>query len=287
MSNLEFFTVSSVQYPAKEEAMAFRGAEGLPVKSAVIGITYPSPDYYIRRDAEIGINCFEYVIEGEGELLLDGEWVRARAGDTYILCAGEAHEYRSDPKKPWKKVWINFKCDYIAALFKAYRVRSGVYAADTRAYFDTMYALSRSGRPYGEICFTIADCIHRVVACAAVSARRGLDTDGFLIREALTAAVYKKAGLDEIAAGLHMSKSNMIRTFKRDYGLTPYEFLLNAKMDAAKLLLKNTRMTVKEIADRVCVADEHYFSSLFLKRVGQRPGAYRRGEPRPAAADRP
>lgn len=99
--------------------------------------------------------------------------------------------------------------------------------------------------------------------------------DGFVIREALAAAVYEKRNLDDIAAELHMSKSNMIRVFKREYGTTPYEFLLGEKIDAAKLLLKNTRMKVSEIADRVCVADEHYFSALFLKRTGMRPGAYR------------
>ncbi len=277
MRNMEkSYTESAVLYPAREEARAFRDESGLPITSVVIGVTNPFLDYRISRSAESDIFVVEYVVEGEGELIIGGERMRARAGDTYILCAGEAHEYRADPRNPWKKLWINFRCEYIAGFMRAYGVRSGVYRADTRALFETALSLSRSGRPFGEICFTVADCIHRVIAAAAAAARHGSRADGFVIREALAAAVYEKRNLDDIAAELHMSKSNMIRVFKREYGTTPYEFLLGEKIDAAKLLLKNTRMTVSEIADRVCVADEHYFSALFLKRTGMRPGAYRK-----------
>lgn len=278
MRNMDKYRTSSVLYPAREEARAFREESDLPITDVVIGVTYPFPEYRISRPPETEINVVEYVAEGEGELIIGGERVRARAGDTYILCAGEAHEYRADPRNPWKKFWINFRSEYIAGFMRAYGVRSGVYRADTRALFETALSLSRSGRPFGEICFTVADCIHRVITAAAAAARHGCRTDGFVIREALAAAVYEKRSLDDIAAALHMSKSNMIRVFKREYGTTPYEFLLGEKIGAAKLLLKNTRMTVSEIADRVCVADEHYFSALFLKRTGLRPGAYRKAD---------
>lgn len=272
MRNLEFFTTGDVAYSC-EEAIAFTGAEGLPIDSAVIGITYPFAGYRIERAADVGLYDFEYILDGAGELFLNGRWVRAQAGDT-VIWRGEEHRYRALADRPWKKVWINFTCAYMSAFLTAYGVQSGAYAADTRAFFDTLLSLSHSGRPYGEICFDIAGCLHGIAAHAARAVRRD-DSDGFLIREALTAAVYRKVTLDDLAAELHMSKSNLIRVFRRDYGMPPYEFLLRAKVDAAKLLLKNTRMSVKEIADRVCVSDEHYFSALFLRRTGMRPGAYR------------
>lgn len=40
-----------VKYPNKEFAAAFLAENGVPFQNAVIGITYPSPDYQIDRRA--------------------------------------------------------------------------------------------------------------------------------------------------------------------------------------------------------------------------------------------
>lgn len=272
MSKPQFFEKGTVKYPAKEDAMAFVGTEDLPVFHVVIGTTYPLSEYAISRPAETSPFNLEYVLEGEGDVYVHGEWVRAKAGDTYILRRGERQAYRADARRPWHKLWITFYSAYMDAFLDAYRVSSGVYHTDTSNAFQTLIALSRSGRSYGEICFTIAECIHTIVLSAA--ATHG-ESDGERIREALNAAVYKKCDLSDVAAQLHMSKSNLIRVFERTYGVTPYEYLLTAKTDAAKLLLRSTHMRVKEIADSVCIGDEHYFSTLFLRRTGMRPSAYR------------
>ena len=87
--------------------------------------------------------------------------------------------------------------------------------------------------------------------------------------------MYEKINLDTVASNLHISKSNLIRVFKKNYGVTPYEYLLTLKTETAKILLRETTMSVKEIADRLCISDEHYFSSLFFARVGMRPREYR------------
>lgn len=275
MSKIEKAKTAAVAYPAKERAFAFSGDENTPMERVLIGVTYPLSEYEIFRGPDVGIFDFEYVAEGRGEIFLDGEWREANAGDTYILVPDRVHHYRADAQKPWKKFWVNFRCDYMGAMLKAYGIKQGCYPVDTRAYFDALLSLAGAGRSYGEICFTVADCIHQIASCVGGYLQRGQNSDAFVVREALNAAVYRKIGLEDIARQLHMSKSNMIRVFRRAYGITPYEYLLASKTDAAKLLLRNTRMTVKEIADYVHITDEHYFSTLFLRRTGQRPSDYR------------
>lgn len=275
MSNSQRFNPFDPCYPSKEEAMAFSGAEGLPLGMVVIGTTYPIADYGILRENSEVFN-FEYVTDGHGEVLVGGKWVSVSAGDTYILRTDERHEYRSLPQDPWTKKWIMFDCSYMSAFLDAYGVPSGVYRADTQSYFDTLISLSHSDAPFREICFSLSDCLHRIVECVASAAHNDARSDALAIRETLSAAVYRKCSLDDIADELHISKSTLMRTFKNEFSVSPYEYLLEAKTEAAKLLLKNTRMTLKEIADRLCLGDEHYFSSLFLRRTGIRPGAYRK-----------
>ena len=120
----------------------------------------------------------------------------------------------------------------------------------------------------------MASCVNHIVHTIATEQQQE-GGDAYRICMALHAAVYETLSLDELADSLHISKSNVIRVFKKQYGVTPYEYLLGLKMDAAKLLLRNTQMTIKEIAQLVKIGDAHYFSSLFLSRVGMRPRDYR------------
>ena len=53
-------------------------------------------------------------------------------------------------------------------------------------------------------------------------------------------------------------------------------FAKEAETEAAKLLLRDTDMTVSETALRLAFSDGHYFSNLFFERTGVRPRDYRR-----------
>ena len=129
------------------------------------------------------------------------------------------------------------------------------------------------------LCRIIADQVHAIIQQISPIVI-DQETVGFStadrIREMLDSGIYKKLDLSRVSMLLHMSKSNVIRIFKKQYGVTPYEYLLTAKMEAAKVMLTSTQMSVKDISDRLCITDEHYFSTLFQKRIGMRPSEYRK-----------
>lgn len=273
MSNIKKF---NVKYPQKEEAVAIVAQNNTPFHDVIIGITYPYADYRVKRNGTDAVNVFEYILEGEGEILLDGKWHHAAAGDIYVLRQMEPHEYHSDPKNPWKKIWINYTASYISAFLDAYGIESGIYRAENaRVYFEQLFSYTKGDGSYMPSNYDIAATVHCIIHAIA-SSRKDERTPERIIREALDSAVYEKLNLDALADALHMSKSNVIRIFKKHYGVTPYEYLISLKITTAKVLLKNTRMTIREIAGRLCIADEHYFSSLFLAKVGMRPREYRK-----------
>ncbi len=264
-----------LHFPDKEWATAFISDDGAPFRRVTIGITYPYSGYSITRNDGHQINVFEYVLEGEGEILMGEKWQKVAAGDMYILPSGVRHEYRASPHDPWKKVWINYIADYMPYMLRDYGIKPGVYRIEgAGALFDKLIGFTEAGYTSDGVNYSIAECVHEIIHCVARE-RRTSRGDELRIKDALTARIYEKLNLDELAAELHLSKSQLIRSFKRLYDVTPYEYFIGIKIDAAKVLLRDTSMRIGEIAERLAVTDEHYFSTLFRSRVGMSPREYR------------
>jgi AraC-like DNA-binding protein len=64
--------------------------------------------------------------------------------------------------------------------------------------------------------------------------------------------------------------------FKRHTGLTPYEYLINFRINQSKSLLKETNETVAIISELVGFGDVNNYIRYFKKLVGSTPGSYRK-----------
>jgi transcriptional regulator GlxA family with amidase domain len=81
--------------------------------------------------------------------------------------------------------------------------------------------------------------------------------------------------ISEIAATFTMSTRTLIRRFQGAVGMPPSEYLARVRIEAAKDLLRNSRMTVSEIVAAVGYRDIGAFYDLFAKHTGTRPGELR------------
>ena len=63
----------------------------------------------------------------------------------------------------------------------------------------------------------------------------------------------------------------MISLFHERYGVSPQEYLLSARIDRAKELLKNKDESIKSVALSVGIENSLYFSRLFKKKTGVTP----------------
>jgi len=81
--------------------------------------------------------------------------------------------------------------------------------------------------------------------------------------------------LEDMAQNAAMSAFHFARAFKAETGHSPLQFVISARMDAAKVLLKTTRLPVAEIAHRVGYDDLSRFGKHFKARVGATPKVYR------------
>ena len=89
-------------------------------------------------------------------------------------------------------------------------------------------------------------------------------------------AYKRKITLDELARMSRMSKSSLIREFRRLAGTTPVDYLLRVRLGKAAELLTSGEASIGEAALRCGFADGNYFARQFKRFTGLSPREYRR-----------
>lgn len=80
----------------------------------------------------------------------------------------------------------------------------------------------------------------------------------------------------ELAALTHYSERQFLRLFKEATGCRPMQYITKLRLHNACRLLRETELTVTEIAERCGYTDSSYFSRVFMRKLGISPKAYRK-----------
>ena len=86
----------------------------------------------------------------------------------------------------------------------------------------------------------------------------------------------EKVTLEQVAASAMISVRECIRCCKKGIGQTPYEYLMDYRLETAKKLLRQTGKSVLEIANETGFSSSAYFGKLFRKNLGMTPMEYRK-----------
>ena len=98
--------------------------------------------------------------------------------------------------------------------------------------------------------------------CAAV--RRYIDVH---FKEPLT--------LEQLAEEAHMNKYYLSHAFKREYKISPINYMISKRIDESKYLLAETDLSLSQIAQLLGFSSLSYFSQVFRRTQGVSPMEYR------------
>lgn len=82
--------------------------------------------------------------------------------------------------------------------------------------------------------------------------------------------------IEELSGKACMSKPTFYRTFKREFGISPLEYIIREKISLSKeLLTRNQELNITEVSYECGFSDVNYFVRLFKKSEGITPGRFR------------
>lgn len=226
-----------------------------------------------------------YLYRGAGRFFVGGNKVRVEEGFAVLYEPGEPQWYEYTRSDTPDVYWIHFSGRKAHRLLAAAGLQaSGVYWAGVRseyaALLDAAIQELQVQRPYFMELTSV--CIQGLLALIARSQEEGGQLSKGHNMDVERAVQYfnqnfsKPICIQTYAQSCNMTPCWFIRSFKRQMGVTPQQYLTSIRINKAKELLSGSAYNVGEIAEIVGYQNPLYFSRVFSHAAGCAPTEFRR-----------
>ena len=110
--------------------------------------------------------------------------------------------------------------------------------------------------------------------CVADRTKLGRDRNlAAQLRDVLEAHLFETMTLASAGRSLDLTTPQLVRVFKRTYGITPHQYVIACRIEAARKRLLSGQSVVKTATD-VGFHDQAHFSRHFKRHVGESPARF-------------
>lgn len=128
---------------------------------------------------------------------------------------------------------------------------------------------------YTSAMFEFAEQLARFDGIAPLTPNKQRDILLLRARDYLYDNLDKEISLDDLSQAVHMSKFHLLRHFKQHFGMTPYQFWLNGRINKARQALLSGK-SVQDVAMSFGFNDVSHFNRRFKPIFGTTPRQYQR-----------
>ncbi|MGE5582430.1 MAG: AraC family transcriptional regulator [Bacillota bacterium] len=257
----------------------------LPFYLNECGHYYAGTGYFTERQ---GLNDFllMYTLSGNGFLKYRDQEYLLGPGQAVVIDCNNYHYYKTSINH-WNFKWIHFNGtsakDYYQILNED--SLSIVRVGDSPEFESLLDSLNQSSDlndiPSNII---VANQLTKIISSLIISkfSRLNLKKYDQHHQEVLKVINYiqenyqQPVTLNDLTGVALMSRYYFLRVFKNHTGASPYEYLINYRINKAKELLKNTNLPVAEIGIAVGFVDYNNFIRKFKNAVGYTPLQYKK-----------
>ena len=254
---------------------------------------YPPKDhpseYYFNVEKGRILNEFQllYITNGNGVFTFGNnkQSCLITEGKMFFLMPGVWHTYKPLENSGWNEYWIGFKGDIVNKIVAEgfFINRPPVFNIGLNERIVDLYlkAIEIANEERAGYQQALSGIVMHILGLMYYRDKTRDFEDEELIKKINRAkvimreSVYKSITPEDIAKTLNISYSGFRRAFKEFTGTSPSKYMVELKLNEAKLLLSTTAQSVKEIAYSLNFDNPDYFPVFFKKRTGFTPLEYR------------
>ena len=241
-------------------------------------------EYYTDR-ADLDAYEIRFTLEGSGTLEYKGKRYNLKKGEGFFISNKERHIYYAG-SRGWKSTVLHIGGSLVQHYYNEFESAGGpIFSSEDIPTFEMlqMQALTATQKVTPYMDYRIS-CYLNLLLTELLSLRhRAEKTNGSLdqafvgqVCEYLRDNLDHPINFDTIAKNAGVSRSVFYKQFRIHTGFTPGDYLLQLRINKAKLLLKATDMSIEEIATATGYNDAGHFSQVFKKYEGITPLRYRK-----------
>lgn len=245
-----------------------------------VGYFVYEPEYFLRRN-----NYDSFLImliqKGECTITTNNGSQRALAGNVVLLDCYAPHQYESSVG--WECLWLHFDgpmarahYEHITRCFGNVLVSRNVQTVEHT--LAKIYNTFRNSSRIKEA--SISKYITNILTEMLLSgtSREAMPQAQISLAETITYINEHFAdsiSLDDLASQASLSPFYFTRMFTKETGMTPHQYVIATRINAAKFLLKSSNTPVKEVAFSCGFSSESSFCTTFKKWENITPSEYR------------
>ena len=256
-------------------------------------IPYPDPNHpnQYHFDWQHGrvLDEFQLVYIANGEGVFESTDVPptlVEAGTAFLLYPQVWHRFKPSEGTGWEEFWVGFKGHYAEYLMRqdcfspqSALMRIGFHAELLNIFTRLIDTLKYEGIAYQQIATCQVIQLLGLIYASALMKESTRSRQEQVIHQARYAIQKNWADtidFEALANEYNVSYIWFRKAFKTVMGIPPGQYHLNLKLEKARQMLRETTLSVAEIADITGFESMFYFSRIFKKKVDMSPSEFRR-----------
>lgn len=248
--------------------------------------TLQSLSPHISKRNNLASYLFFIVTKGSGTLYYKNQEFTLQTGDCIFLNCKEEYAHESSVEHPWELSWVHFYGNEMESFYQNYidqnreqlfhpddisdflNILSEIYTAQTR---QDSYTEISCHKYLTDLLFTLFTRQEHLP-----KETQSITDKLIQVKNYLDESYGQNISLDHLSSLFFISKFHLSREFKRIYGITIGNYLLNKRLSAAKKQLRFTNDQIDTISNSCGFVDAGYFIKVFKKSEGMTPNQYRK-----------
>ena len=217
------------------------------------------------------------VFRGDGTLLLDNVQYSVKIGSCFLIPPQTLTHGTHDPGNRLFVYAVHFITDGSSFKIDHKRISNISFFKELFSRMILFFNMNRTplANSYFEVLlsefFSFPDALNGKQTPESATHQKYISE----ICDRINSAPETKHSLSAFAAEYGYSATYLGKLFHKNVGISFSGYLLNARINYAKILLLNSKLSVGEIAEKLGYYDTAHFINQFKKTVGCTPNAYR------------